>query len=129
MPMPTLYLAGPIMNCSDSECRDWRDWVTENWEGKTLDPMRRDYRGIEDENVNEIVDGDKDDILNSDIIIVAYTKPSVGTSMEILFAWDNATPIILVNRSGSNKLSPWLQYHADFIVKHFDEALEIARTL
>src|SRR5258707_4663776 len=35
----------------------------------------------------EIVENDKADIDKSDVLLVNYVKPSVGTSMEILWAW------------------------------------------
>ena len=52
------YLAGPIANCTDRECNDWRESVTDllcmiNF--GVLNPMRRDYRGRELEHINEIV--------------------------------------------------------------------------
>ena len=42
----TIYLAGPMAGCSDSEANDWRDYVTEKLQNdfNILSPMRRDYR-------------------------------------------------------------------------------------
>ena len=34
--MKTVYLCGPINGCTDSECRDWREYVKDRWEGSTL---------------------------------------------------------------------------------------------
>lgn len=120
----TVYLAGPINGCTDSECKDWREYVKrELGEENTLDPMRRDYRGIELESVNEIVEGDKEDIDASAIILVNYDRPSVGTSMEILYAWERNKPIIVVSLP-ETRLSPWLIYHSSKILNSFNDAIE-----
>ena len=59
--MKTLYLCGGINGLSDSDCTDWREFCKKQLEHthKILDPMRRDYRGREDQCVNEIVIGFK----------------------------------------------------------------------
>ncbi len=117
---PIVYLCGPIAGCTDEECKNWRDQsklVIQN----TFDPMVRDYRGREDECMKEIVELDKKDIDQSDVILVNYDKPSVGTSMEILYAWERKKTIILV-AAKNTKLSPWLKYHSTYIFHSFDEA-------
>ena len=38
-----VYLCGPIQDCTDSECKDWRIAATAKFP-HSLDPMRRDYR-------------------------------------------------------------------------------------
>lgn len=118
-----IYLAGAINGCTDSECKDWREFVKSDV-GKecTLDPMRRDYRGRELNCVNEIVEGDKTDIDNSTHILVYYDKPSVGTSMEILYAWEQRKPVLVVT-SSETKLSPWLVYHSTKIFYSFEELI------
>jgi nucleoside 2-deoxyribosyltransferase len=105
-----VYLAGPINGCTDKECRDWRETVKARLPD-TLDPMRRDYRGKEHEAVDEIVELDKIDVTNSDVLLVNFDKPSVGTSMEILYAWERGKLIVVVHREGA-VLSPWLVYHS-----------------
>jgi nucleoside 2-deoxyribosyltransferase len=90
----------------------------------TLDPMRRDYRGREDNSVTAIVELDKLDILQCDALLVNYDKPSVGTSMEILFAWERNIKVIVV-AANETKVSPWLRYHSTAIVKTFSEAFEL----
>lgn len=94
--MKTIYLCGPINGCSNSECSEWRELV-KTWGFETLDPMRRDYRGKEDGCVKEIVELDKIDVVNSDIILVNYARPSVGTSMKILYAFERGKLIIVVS--------------------------------
>lgn len=76
------YLCGGINGLSDADCRDWREVAKSLLTTETLDPMRRDYRGKEDESVQEIVLGDYHDIWQSAFILVNATKPSWGTAME-----------------------------------------------
>lgn len=126
--MKTAYLCGPINGCTDEECNDWRAKFKTLWAGETLDPMRRDYRGKEDESVDEIVELDKIDVTNSDVIVVSYDKPSVGTSMEVLYAWERGKPVIVV-ASKDARISPWLRYHSHKIVHSYEAAASAADSL
>lgn len=123
-----LYLCGPINGCTDAACKDWRMIVKALWPGETIDPMRRDYRGKEAKEFREIVELDKIDVARSDCIIVNYDKPSVGTSMEGLFAWTIGKPIVVVC-TPDTVISPWLRYHSHAIVNSFTAAVEAARKL
>jgi nucleoside 2-deoxyribosyltransferase len=120
--MTTIYLCGPINGCTDEECKDWREAVKARWPGETLDPMRRAYRGKETESVNEIVEFDKIDVTNSDVILVNYDKPSVGTSMEVLYAFERGKLVVVVAKEGAS-ISPWLRYHSHKILHSFEEAV------
>lgn len=84
--------------------------------------MRRDYRGREAESVREIVELDKVDVASCDVMLVNYDRPSVGTSMEVIYAWERGKIIAVVAASGTN-ISPWLRYHAHWLGHTFDEAL------
>ena len=125
--MKTIYLCGPINGCTNSECLDWRELV-KTWGFKTLDPMRRDYRDKDEDCVKEIVELDKIDVINSDIILVNYIKPSVGTSMEVLYAFERGKLIIVVSDKNT-VISPWMKYHSQFIVNSFNEAKELIQNL
>jgi nucleoside 2-deoxyribosyltransferase len=105
-----IYLAGPINGCTDEEANGWRSQV-KKIHPDVLDPMSRDYRGKEAENFRDIVEGDKRDIYQSDGVLVYFEKPSVGTSMEVLYAYERRKPVVVVNVSGK-PISPWLAYHA-----------------
>lgn len=122
-----VYLCGPINGCTDEECRNWREYVKAKLPD-TLDPMRRDYRGHEDQSVDQIVELDKIDISKCDALIVNYDRPSVGTSMEIIYAWERGKFIVLVHTVGVS-LSPWLHYHSHAIVTSFDDAITILKNL
>jgi len=116
------YLAGAIRGCSDSEAMDWRRDALRIWP-QALDPMVRDYRGKEADNYREVVDLDKRDIAASDALLVCYRQPSVGTSMEVLLAWQLGKPIVIWH-DGTDSISPWLRYHSTAIVHSWAAAVE-----
>lgn len=117
------YLCGGINGLSDSDCRDWRESAKSLLKTDTLDPMRRDYRGKEAENVREIVEGDVKDIRASDFVLANVVRPSWGTAMEVYYAWSIRKPVI--GWSGdAGRISPWLRYHCDAIHPALGAAIE-----
>lgn len=113
----TIYLCGPIHGRSDADCNGWRGFALAHWDyGLVLDPMRRDARGRmhEDGIEVEIVEQDKRDIDEADGLLVFFDKPSVGTAMEILYAYERDKPVVIVNASGQHErdISLWLRYHS-----------------
>lgn len=129
--MKPVYLCGPINGRSDADCNDWREEAIRLLSPTpTKNPMDRDYRGREMEPgiAKEIVENDKTDILECGAILVLFDKPSVGTSMEVLFAWSNRVPVHVVNISGK-PLSPWLLYHSSRIHESLEEACSLLGSL
>jgi hypothetical protein len=137
--LKTIYLCGPIAGCSDSEAHNWRDWVKEQTRGwaECLDPMRRDYRGkgLADENdrmpdsiVKEIVELDKVDIVNANILLANMLpdKSKTGSNMEIIYAWGLGKLVIIVLPKNL-PISPWHRYHAQKIFHTLDDAIEYIR--
>lgn len=121
----TVYLCGPIEGCSDAESKDWRE-AAKKVLPDTLDPMRRDFRGRTDDCSNEIVTKDKLDIMASQALLVNYIRPTVGTMMEVIFAWEQHKYVVVVAAKGT-RISPWLKYHASIIVNTFEEAYELLK--
>ncbi len=121
----SVYLAGPINGKSEEEAKGWRDRLKSSEIEKVSfrDPMVRDYRGVElDEGMAaEIVEGDKRDIGFCDLVLVMYPGPSVGTAMEVLFAWEMGISVVVIDVSGK-PLSPWMQYHACKVLHSLEEA-------
>jgi nucleoside 2-deoxyribosyltransferase len=125
---PTIYLCGPIQNRTDAQCVTWRETIKEHWPGVSLDPLRRDYRGREMENVAKLVRDDLDDIRRCDILLVYFDAPSVGTSMEIFFAHHILRiPVVTIDVHGRGRESPWLVRHTDVLVSTLPEALEVLK--
>lgn len=122
------YLAGPINGRTDSACRDWRERARHGLAlagHSVFDPMSRDYRGRELEPgiATQIVEQDKRDIRDCDVVLVYFDAPSVGTAMEVLYAFTYSIPVAVVDAAGGRPLSPWLIYHAGKIFASLDEAI------
>lgn len=106
-----VYLCGPINGMSDIEACNWRkeakrlrpdiEWV---------DPMIRDYRGIEAANVEEIVCGDKADITSCDAVLRRAKPISEGSAQETMFAHMRGIRVVAWCEGS---VSPWLRYHAE----------------
>ena len=121
---PVIYLCGPIHGRTDEECVEWRQTVARIWVGQVLDPLRRDYRGRELENVAQLVHDDLSDINAADGLVVYFDRPSVGTSMEVFYAKHVLRkPIVLVDVSGMKPLPAWLVHHVDSIHPDVHSAL------
>jgi hypothetical protein len=104
----------------------WREEATRRFQTfagiRTLDPIRRDYRGKERDHLNEIICLDKVDVRRSDALIVYFDRPSVGTSMETYIAWEAGIPVVVIDKYGGS-MSPWMRYHATAIVHEVREAV------
>ena len=121
-----VYLCGAIFNCGDSECTDWRETAKKELLSVNIEvanPMDRDCRGLELSCGERIVEDDKRDIDNSTHLLVNYEKPSVGTSMEVLYAWERGKQVLLVCKE-QRIASPWMLYHAHSIFSDLGNALE-----
>lgn len=117
-----VYLCGGINGLSDSECNDWREEAKRLLAPlETLDPMRRDYRGIEDENVDAIVKGDLQDIADSDFVLAMCTRPSWGTAMEVFHAHRAGKWVAIV---APDPVSPWLWAHCTERFESLEEACQ-----
>ena len=66
---------------------------------------------------------DKLEIMQCDLVIANCPQPSVGTSMEIIYAWEREKPV-LIWIPQDVKLSPWLVYHSTFLAHSWDDVLQ-----
>lgn len=121
-----VYLCGGINGLTDDQAVTWRERAKDLLHCETLDPMRRDFRGREDECVNDIVLGDKADIKLSNALLVNAERPSWGTAMEIVYAFTAGKTIVAI--CPSDTISPWLRFHATRIYKSLEEACEWLNT-
>lgn len=116
-----IYLCGPINGRSTRACKAWREKAKALLGRPTKDPMDRDYRGKEAENLKILVEKDKEEIRGCIAVLAYVDKPSIGTAMEILYAWERNIKVVVVNATGKPP-SPWLAYHADLIVETLEDA-------
>ncbi len=125
--MTKIYLCGAVNGCSDVEATAWRESIKASLgEGCVcIDPMCRDYRGVEldGNNTKQIVENDLTDIQNSDIILYYYDKPSVGSAMEVFYASHVLNKQVIVINENNHTLSPWLVYHCNSVCKSLEEAV------
>lgn len=129
MKNPILYLAGPIAGCTYQEIHEWRNRVTTEWSCLVKDPSQRVMIpgwGVEEARI--LVSADKQEITDSDILLVYPWKDSPGTSMEIIYACSIPITVIVV-WDRLTKPSPWIQVHANHIVAAFEVARKLIETL
>jgi nucleoside 2-deoxyribosyltransferase len=119
-----VYLCGRINGCTDDDCKAWRENAKLLLASQeVIDPMRRDYRGVESMHVHDIIKEDKSDIDNSDVLLVWIDEPSFGTAMEIMYAFNERKSIVVVNNIGK-ALSPWVVGHATKVFYSLEAACE-----
>lgn len=121
------YLCGGINGLSNDACVNWRERAKSLLTAGTLDPMRRDYRGKEHDSVDEIVAGDLTDIKYSKFILVNATRPSWGTAMEIVYAFQMHKFVVAFTEGAV--VSPWLRYHSTQIVNTVEEGCQVINSL
>lgn len=120
-----VYLAGPIANMTDEQTHDWRETATallSQDKIETIDPAKlRDFRGVPYPGDLAVVEPDKRDIDASDVLLAYTHTPSVGTSMEVLYAWERGKFVVIVHPDPEHA-SPWLHYHSHA----FERSLAVA---
>ena len=121
-----IYLSGPITDCVPCESKDWRTRAKERLAGRfiLLDPMRRSFRDREIESSNEIVEFDLQDIRDADLLLVNYSKPSLGTAMEVFYAAHDLGKFVIAFAPFPYKdCSPWMIRFCTKILPSLDAAL------
>ena len=129
--MKTIYLSGPIMDEQEGIAREWRETakVILASDFILLDPMRRSFRDKEVDSANEIVEFDLQDVRDADIILVNYSKPSIGTSMEVFYASHNLGKFVVAFSPFNFKdSSPWMIKYCTKIVPSLEEACAYLKT-
>lgn len=130
-----IYLCGPIMDVHEGQARQWREEAKRLLQSHfiLLDPMRRNFKDREVDSANEIVEFDLQDIRDADIVLVNYSKPSIGTAMEVFYAsHDLGKFVVAFSPIEFKDCSPWmvrfctkilpdLESAARYIIEHFVE--------
>jgi nucleoside 2-deoxyribosyltransferase len=108
----------------------WRERAIEALSGEflLLDPMRRDFKDREVDSANEIVEFDLQDVRDADILLVNYSKPSIGTSMEVFYAaHDLGKFIVAFSPFSFQECSPWMVRYCTKILPSLESAVTYLR--
>ncbi len=121
-----VYLAGPIAGMGDDQAGQWRDDATlllNQDDIETVDPFKlRDFRGTFGVADLVVVEPDKADIDSCDVVLANCHIVSVGTSMEILYAWERGKLVVVIAPDPYHT-SPWIRYHAHYLTDKLALAL------
>jgi len=119
--MAVIYLSGGIKDLTDEEAFGWRKEVQNHYlrlgsKIHTLIPSRLQERFdmSSEAAARWIVKRDKVGIAEADIILAFCPRPSWGTAMEIMYAYELDKWIVVV--CDEDYPSPWLITHSDIIV-------------
>ena len=126
-----IYLSGPIMDEHEGIAREWREQAKKllGKNFRLLDPMRRAFRDREVDSANEIVEFDLQDVRDADIILVNYSKPSIGTSMEIFYASHDLGKFVVAFSPFTFKdCSPWIVKYCTKILPDLEGACNYIET-
>lgn len=146
MSMPKVYLAGPISGQSYDGATAWRTLVADELldEIECYDPMRgKGYlsgeKGIKDHydefnlsRTKGVVARDYFDVQRCDALLVnllGATKVSIGTVMEIAWAYDKHKPVVLVMEKGNVHEHGMILECCGYVVGSLEEAIGLIRDI
>lgn len=125
-----VYLSGPIMDEHEGVARSWREAAKAEL-GKDfllIDPMRRNFKDREVDSANEIVEFDLQDVRDADILLVNYSKASIGTAMEVFFASQNLGKFVVAfSPFAFQDCSPWMVRYCTKILPSLEAAMKYLR--
>lgn len=125
-----IYLSGPIMDENPDLAKTWRERAKEDLKDSfvLLDPMRRNFKDREVDSANEIVDFDLQDVRDADILLVNYSKTSIGTAMEVFYAaHDLGKFVVAFAPFPFQECSPWMVRYCTKILPTLDAAIGYIR--
>lgn len=119
------------MDADPHGAREWRskakELLSENFD--LLDPMRRSFIDRAVDSANEIVRFDLQDVDDAAIILVNYSKPSIGTAMEVFYAGHVRDKFVVAFSPFSfQDSSPWMVKYCTKILPSLEEAAEYINT-
>lgn len=118
------------MDEHEGHAREWREQAIEQLKKHfiMLDPMRRNFKDREVDSANEIVEFDLQDVRDADIILVNYSKNSMGTAMEVFFASHDLSKFVVAFSPFPFKdCNPWMVRFCTKILPTLDEAVRYIR--
>jgi nucleoside 2-deoxyribosyltransferase len=145
--MYKVYLAGPITGLSYEGCTSWREYAKAQLDEAYLvglDPMRQKDYLLREKIVGDAYDTvlscsrgimtrDHWDCTRCDVILVnliGATKVSIGTVMEIAWAWDNDIPVVLcIEKEGNIHDHAMIREATGFRVNSLEEGLTVVKAI
>jgi len=129
-----IYLAGPIDGCTLQETTQWRNAIHAelSMQFDILDPARKSFEDMVTDRMSclshagVVCEHDKSAIDNCDILLANCWKPSAGTSMEIMYAYERGRTVLSIVPKNAH-LSPWVARHSQAIFLTTDEAINFLR--
>jgi nucleoside 2-deoxyribosyltransferase len=140
---PTVYLAGPIAGCTESQANDWRRQAAKalgaNYNIKAISPLRCEplvgdrYQVVYDDpkfgSAMAIAGKNIFDVRRCDMLLaylpVKNFSPSVGTICEIGWAYALGKQTVLVSDSPAITGHPLMQAQCHWILPSLDDAIEV----
>lgn len=125
--MKTIYLCGPIMDELEDGAREWRQTAITKLSNQftLLDPMRRNFKDREVDSANEIVEFDLQDVREADILLVNYSKASIGTAMEVFYAaHDLGKFVVAFSPFDFQNCNPWMVRFCTKILPSLERAID-----
>ena len=125
-----IYLCGPIMDEHAGHARAWRAAARRRLGDAfvLLDPMRRNFKDREVDSSNEIVEFDLQDIREADILLVNYSKTSIGTAMEVFYASHDLGKFVVAFSPFTFKdCNPWMVRYCTKILPTLEDATRYIR--
>jgi hypothetical protein len=111
----------------DGQAREWRQAATGQLAAdfRILDPMRRNFKDREVDSANEIVEFDLQDVRDADIVLVNYSKPSIGTAMEVFYAsYELGRFVVAFSPFSFRECNPWMVKFCTKILPSLESAVE-----
>jgi len=125
-----IYLSGPIMDEHAAQATTWRELAKKQLQDQfvLLDPMRRNFKDREVDSANEIVEFDLQDVRDADIVLVNYSKTSIGTAMEVFYASHDLGKFVVAFSPFTFKdCSPWMVKHCTKILPSLEDSIAYIR--
>ena len=131
-----IYLAGTIYK--EEPGLNWKQRFMNILNPHNQEPHK--YEFFDPDPINEpefyMVQRDKAEIEKCDVFVAYIERPSFGTAMEILYAYELKTkPVFIINPNGSlnnhdgSSTDLWVTYHSSLICHNVEDCAEHIKTI
>lgn len=151
----SVYLAGPITGCNYGEATDWRELVADalGEDFICLSPMRAKEYLENETDIAKSYDAEYEeggglasalssakginardawDCRTADVVFVNFLgakRVSIGTCMEVAWAFESRKPCIIVQEHGNIHEHPMMYESASFVVEDLETGIAVLKAL